>query len=545
MKGQGNAAFSAGNYEESIKHFSVAIELDPENHILWSNRSASYASLRQFEQALDDADRSVSLKGDWSKGHGRRGAALIGLGRFADARSAYNRAVELDPENLQLKKGLETAERMLKEMGDQYRPIENPFSDPLLWEKLKGDPKMADYLKDPEFVKIIDEIRADPKSLTKHITDPRVTRAFATMLGVDIDVKSPRNDENSATAATAAATASATASSTKVTPVDSKAMEEKELGNEAYKRRDFEGALGHYNAAIELDPENISLLTNKSAVYFEMGEYEECIALCEEAVQRGRDTYADFKLIAKALGRIGSAYEKKGDLEKALEYYQRSLTDHRTADILNKMKEVERTIEANRKRAYHNPEIAEQERNSGNELFKKGEYVEAIKHYTEAIKRDERDPRAYSNRAACYMKLTAVPEGLKDCDKAISLDPTFVKAHIRRAHLLHLRRDYTEAMNALEDATKQDHEHRHTGEIQNLMSRCYTDMRGPAGESEEETMKRAMQNPEVREILTDPVMMQILRQMQSDPRAISEHLQNPSVAQKLRKLVAAGIIKTG
>ena len=41
-------------------------------------------------------------------------------------------------------------------------------------------------------------------------------------------------------------------------------LEEKELGNTAYKKRDFETALEHYAKAIELDPTNVSFLTNKA-----------------------------------------------------------------------------------------------------------------------------------------------------------------------------------------------------------------------------------------------------------------------------------------
>jgi tetratricopeptide (TPR) repeat protein len=44
LQAQGNAAFSAGNYEEAIKHFTDAIALDPSNHVLYSNRSAAYVS---------------------------------------------------------------------------------------------------------------------------------------------------------------------------------------------------------------------------------------------------------------------------------------------------------------------------------------------------------------------------------------------------------------------------------------------------------------------------------------------------------------------
>ena len=44
MQAQGNRAFQAGQFEEAIKHFTDAINLDPSNHVLYSNRSASHVS---------------------------------------------------------------------------------------------------------------------------------------------------------------------------------------------------------------------------------------------------------------------------------------------------------------------------------------------------------------------------------------------------------------------------------------------------------------------------------------------------------------------
>ena len=57
-----------------------------------------------------------------------------------------------------------------------------------------------------------------------------------------------------------------------------------------------------------------------------------------------------------------------------------------------------------------------QAKNEGNEAFKAADYPKAIERYTEALKRGppgqwDEAYKCFSNRAACYTKLGAMPEG--------------------------------------------------------------------------------------------------------------------------------------
>ncbi|RKP19613.1 hypothetical protein ROZALSC1DRAFT_13800 [Rozella allomycis CSF55] len=63
--------------------------------------------------------------------------------------------------------------------------------------------------------------------------------------------------------------------------------------------------------------------------------------------------------------------------------------------------------------------------------------------------------------------------------------------------------------------------------------------------SQEEIVQNAMKDPEVQRIMTDPIMQNILQQMQSDPKALKDHLKNPMIADKIQKLIDAGIIRLG
>lgn len=116
---------------------------------------------------------------------------------------------------------------------------------------------------------------------------------------------------------------------------------------------------------------------------------------------------------------------KKDDLTSAIKYFEKSLTEHRTPDILTKLRDAEKAKAEAIKRAYINPELSAAAREEGNTQFKAGDFPAAVKSYTESIKRDPADARGYNNRAAAYSKLGALPEALKDVNEAISVDPNF------------------------------------------------------------------------------------------------------------------------
>ena len=49
---------------------------------------------------------------------------------------------------------------------------------------------------------------------------------------------------------------------------------------------------------------------------------------------------ADFKLIAKALARMGNALRRQGELDKAKVAYEKALTEHRTPEYRTALSEV-------------------------------------------------------------------------------------------------------------------------------------------------------------------------------------------------------------
>lgn len=312
------------------------------------------------------------------------------------------------------------------------------------------------------------------------------------------------------------------------------ALKEKTLGNDLYKAKKFDEALEHYSKAVELDKTDMTFLSNKAAVYFEQGKWDECIRECNQAIDIGRENRADFKLIAKALSRMASAYHKKDDLEQAKTFYHKALSEHRTPDTVSKLSEVEKSIKERERLAYIDPAKALEEKTQGNECFSRGDYPTAIKHYTEAIKRNPEDAKVYSNRAACYQKLAEFKMACDDAEECIKRDPKFVKGYIRKGMAYLAMKKSTEAAEAFQEAL----------ELDDTNAEALDGYRKALGSTDPEEMrKRALNNPEVQEILKDPAMQMILQQGQADPKALREHLQNPEVSKKFQKLMEAGIIQ--
>ena len=119
-----DAAFKAGDYDEAVKQFTDGIELDPTNHVLYSNRSGAYAAKADFKAALMDANKCIDLNKEWAKGHSRRGAAYVGLKNWPSAQAAYEKGIELDPASQVMKDELEKV-KIRRNPGQNYNPAQN------------------------------------------------------------------------------------------------------------------------------------------------------------------------------------------------------------------------------------------------------------------------------------------------------------------------------------------------------------------------------------------------------------------------------------
>ncbi|VUC22266.1 unnamed protein product [Clonostachys rosea] len=572
LKALGNKAIAEKNFDEAIDKFTQAIALQPENHILYSNRSAAYASKKEWDNALQDAEKTTEIKPDWAKGWGRKGAALHGKGDLVAAHDAYEAGLKQDPNNAQLKSGLASVDKAIEHeaapmASDPGAGIFKMFNDPNLIQKLASNPKTSSLLADPSFMAKLQLIQKDPQNMQSLFDDPRMLQVLGVLMGVDLETResAPEGANVQEFPMTDAPPPPqpkkpepAKAPEPEPEELDEEALEkkkakeaadkEKALGTENYKKRNFDEAIAHYSKAWELF-KDITYLNNLGAAYFEKGDYEKAIEACQKAVEEGREIYADFKLIAKSYARIGTSYERLGDMANAIENYNKSLTEHRTPDVLTKLRAAEKAKVEAAKTAYVDPAKAEEAREEGNKKFKEMDFPGAVAAYSEMIKRAPQDPRGYSNRAAAFVKLFEFPSALDDCDQAIKRDPTFIRAYIRKAQAYFGMRKYSECVDACTEAAEVDqtsHNGANAREIEQQQQKAFSAMYSARdNETEEQTKERLQNDPEIMGIMQDPVMQSILQQAQTNPQALQEHMRNPSVRTKIQKLMAAGVIRVG
>uniref|UniRef100_A0A667GQ59 WD and tetratricopeptide repeats protein 1 n=1 Tax=Lynx canadensis TaxID=61383 RepID=A0A667GQ59_LYNCA len=100
------------------------------------------------------------------------------------------------------------------------------------------------------------------------------------------------------------------------------------------------------------------------------------------------------------------------------------------------------------------PPYLERVKQQANEAFACQQWTQAIQLYSKAVQRAPHNAMLYGNRAAAYMKRKWDGDhydALRDCLKAISLNPCHLKAHFRLARCLFELKYVAEALECLDD----------------------------------------------------------------------------------------------
>ncbi len=95
---QGNVFMMLGQITRAIEAYSLAIELYPDNLVIYSNRGAAYRNIGDYDRAIEDYNKAIKLNPNYAEIYDNRGNAYSNKGDYDRAIEDYNKSIELNPD---------------------------------------------------------------------------------------------------------------------------------------------------------------------------------------------------------------------------------------------------------------------------------------------------------------------------------------------------------------------------------------------------------------------------------------------------------------
>ena len=546
----GNEALKAGSFDLAVGHYGKAIELDDSNKVYYSNRSNAYAQLQKYDEALVDANKAIELDPSWSRGYGRKGVALFFLARYKDAAEAYGAGLKVEPGN---------AGFMQESARCQAFLFGEPFLRPDWAAVLESSRATAGLMQDPKFVQKIQAVRSNPMSLQGLLnSDMEITQAYIVLSGQEKEMRE-RQVRDEVKKADEARKRREDLKKREAEESERKRKEEfealpenkqkaltlKEEGNTAYKAQEFELALQKYREASEADSELPVYLTNMASVYMAQKEYELAVTTCDRAIAVGKEFFADFEIMGKAYFRKGKALAKLGRWKECVTAYDEGLLSFRDPGAVKLRNQAKEKLQESEAKEYLDPEKAEEAKAQGNEFYQAENWGDAVRSYSEAIRRNPENAVYYGNRAATYMKLREYQLALTDSDKCVTVDPGFIKGWLRKGMSHHYLKEYYKALEAYDKGMKIDPTYSELTEWAAKTTQAINRMHTAGGKEDAEVARqKAMSDPEIQKLLRDSEIQTLMRTLQGGDRAGAEAMlkKSKSLFAKYEQLSRAGLI---
>ena len=321
-------------------------------------------------------------------------------------------------------------------------------------------------------------------------------------------------------------------------PLDLEAAEKlKNEGNTHMQKKRFEEARLCYTQALKLSPsgpQSHVYFSNRAAALVSMKKFREAIVDSERSLALKPD-------YGKAHARLGLAHFLLGNYRQAMEAYAVALkyepNNKSSKDYLEKaalrlaeseennlhgaknrsqpditmsysvVSQLEQKSRRNASETFaktltSNEREAENCKLRGNAFMSNRDYEQARGMYARAIQLSPNGPQShvfYSNRAAalCYLELYKDAE--KDSLKALSLDPSYGKAHARLGLSRFFLEDYAGAVAAYTAALRYDPDN---AASKSYLAKARNKLREERGKSAHLTAHKLMQDAELRSLAT-------------------------------------------
>ena len=202
------------------------------------------------------------------------------------------------------------------------------------------------------------------------------------------------------------------------------------LGRNAEGRGQWEEAIRHYRRALDLDPAHAEARSSLGMALAVEGQNGEAIRHFREALRIRPDHPG-------TLSNLGAALMSQGKAEEAIRHYRQALRlDPRYAEAHNNLGLALAAIGRRNEAMGHyqrsveiNPGYTEGRSNLGAALIKEGSFDEAIRHLKKAVLVDPDYAKAHSNLGIALSSQGRVDEAIHHYREAFRVEPDSAEAH--------------------------------------------------------------------------------------------------------------------
>jgi len=195
--------------------------------------------------------------------------------------------------------------------------------------KISKDPALAPFLNDPAFEEMIADIADHPDHIIKYQNDKRLQPILMIILPMMLRMGPDH-----------APPAPAMPPRPSVTDAEA----QKELGNECFRKQDFEGALSYYNQAIQIDPKNMTYYSNKASALNKLKRFEDAMEAALLAVETGQVNGATNEQLSKIYVKLANAAIGCGKEQGALTALHESLYLHEDPTVRKTFEELQKKL---------------------------------------------------------------------------------------------------------------------------------------------------------------------------------------------------------
>ncbi|CAN1233809.1 Probable UDP-N-acetylglucosamine--peptide N-acetylglucosaminyltransferase SEC [Linum perenne] len=203
------------------------------------------------------------------------------------------------------------------------------------------------------------------------------------------------------------------------------------LAHQMYKSGSYKQALEHSNVVYERNPLRTDNLLLLGAIYYQLHDYDMCIAKNEEALRLEPH-------FAECYGNMANAWKEKGDIDLAVRYYliaielRPSFADawSNLASAYMRKGRLTEAAQCCRQALSLNPLLVDAHSNLGNLMKAQGLVQEAYSCYIEALRIQPTFAIAWSNLAGLFMESGDLPRALQYYKEAVKLKPSFPDAYL-------------------------------------------------------------------------------------------------------------------